>query len=429
MKYPLLVLAALLPFSVFSQSATSLKVNAQRIDQRLAGLAQSSQTPGGDNARVAYTNADIQGRTYFIGLMKKAGLDVHIDNAGNLIGKRAGKDPAKKPIAFGSHIDMVPAGGNYDGCVGSVGALEVIDVLNENQIRTEHPLEVMIFSNEEGGTVGSGALVGHLDADGLKARSQSGLTMGEGINAIGGNPEGIGQIRRNKGDLAAFVELHIEQGGILETENKNIGVVEGIVGINHWEVTINGMANHAGTTPMNMRHDALLAAAKLIIAVNEVVTSTEGRQVGTIGKITAQPGAYNVIPGKVVMGLEIRDLSYEKIGKLFQEVERRAEAIAKASGTTISFVPQFGPAKPALAAKSIQDKIVNAAKSLGLSYKYMQSGAGHDAQEMALIAPIGMIFVPSVGGISHSPKEFSKSADIANGVNVLLQTILALDYD
>ena len=180
---------------------------------------------------------------------------------------------------------------------------------------------------------------------------------------------------------------------------------------------------------MNMRHDALLASAKLIVAVNEVINSYEGKQVGTIGKIAAQPGAYNVIPGKVTMWLEIRDLSYDKIWTLFRDIEKKAADIAASSGTSITFVHQANESKPALTEKIIQQTIAAAAKALGFTTKPMQSGAGHDSQEMALIAPVGMIFIPSIGGISHSPKEFSKAGDIANGANVLLQTILKLDKE
>ena len=358
--------------------------------------------------------------------MKKTGLDVSIDAAGNIIGKRNGKNPNLKPIGFGSHIDMVPDGGNYDGCVGSISALEIIEILNENKITTDHPLEVIIFSNEENVIVGSSALAGNLTAENLKDVSHIGLTIAEGTKAIGGNPEKIKTAARKKGDLSAFLELHIEQGGILDKENIQIGIVEGIVGIAHWEVTVTGFANHAGTTPMNLRHDALLAAAKLIVAVNEVVTSYEGRQVGTVGKIAVQPGAYNVIPGKVIFGLEIRDLSSDKILKLFHDIEKKATEIAINSGTKISF-QQTNDSKPAITEKAIQDKIIQSAKTLGLTYKYIQSGAGHDSQEVAVIAPMGMIFVPSVDGISHSPKEFTKPIDMANGANVLLQTILAMD--
>ncbi len=404
-----------------------LSVNGQRIERRIFELAKFGKDENGRGYRVAYTNGDIEGRAWFMDLMKKAGLNPTIDAAGNIIGKRKGKNPSLKPIAFGSHIDMVPDGGNYDGTLGSISALEVIEILNENKVVTEHPLEVIVFANEEGGTIGSMAMAGHLTAEGLQQKSQSGLTQAEGIKFIGGNPDAIQSCIRKKGDIHAWIELHIEQGGILEKENIQIGVVEGIVGIVHWEVTVEGFANHAGTTPMNMRQDALLAASKFIIAVNEVANSVKGNQVGTVGKIAIQPDAYNVIPGKAVLGLEIRDLSSDKIEMLFREMEKRAAPIASDTKTKISFERQANESKPALTDKKLQQTINASAKALGFTTKFMQSGAGHDSQEIALIAPVAMIFIPSVGGISHSPKEFSTATDMGNGANVLLQTILQLD--
>jgi len=427
MKIIFISLLTLVSFIAFTQS--TIKVSERRIEERILELAKFGKDSMGRNYRVAFTKGDQEGRAWFTNLMKKVGLQVSIDYAGNIIGIRKGKNPSLKPISFGSHIDMVPDGGNYDGCVGSIGALEIIDVLKENKIITEHPLEVIIFSNEEGGTIGSMAMAGHLTEEGLKQKSQSGLTIAEGIKAVGGNPDSIQYSIRKKGDIKAFLELHIEQGGILEKANLQIGVVEGIVGIVHWEVTINGFANHAGTTPMNIRQDALLAAAKLIIAVNEVMNSVPGKQVGTIGKLAALPGAYNVIPGKVTLGLEIRDLSSAKIEELFRAIEKRAAIIASTSGTKITFQRQANESKPALTEKILQEKIAASAKALGFTYKLMQSGAGHDAQEIAWIAPVGMIFVPSVGGISHSPKEFTKAVDMANGANVLLQTISKMDKE
>lgn len=405
-----------------------LKVNGQRIESRIMELAKFGRDEKGHGYRVAYTKGDIAGRNWFIELMKKAGLDVSIDAGGNIIGKRKGKNQSLKPIAFGSHIDMVPDGGNYDGTLGSISALEIIEILNENKLVTDHPLEVIIFGNEEGGLVGSKAMAGLLNDEGLGKVSQSGLIMAEGIKAIGGNPNNIQSCIRKKGDLHAFVELHIEQGGILENENIQIGVVEGIVGMMDWDVTIEGFANHAGATPMNIRKDALLAASKLVVAVNEVVNGVQGRQVGTVGKISSFPGASNVIPGKVVMSLEIRDLSMEKVEMLFAEVQKRADLIASESKTKISFQPQF-VIKPALSNNLLQDKINSTAKGLGFTTKFMQSGAIHDSQNMSLIAPMAMIFVPSVGGISHSPNEFTKAEDMTNGANVLLNTILTADKE
>ena len=319
------------------KAGAGLSVNGQRIESRIFELAKFGRDESGHGHRVAYTKGDIEGRAWFMDLMKKAGLDPTIDAAGNIIGKRKGKNQTLRPIGFGSHIDMVPDGGNYDGTLGSISALEIIEILNENNIVTEHSLEVIIFGNEEGGTIGSKAMVGGLTSDGLQQKSQSGLTMAEGIKAIGGTPDNIQSCIRKKGDFHAWVELHIEQGGILEKEKIQIGVVEGIVGIVHWEVTVEGFANHAGSTPMNMRQDALLAASKFILTVKEVINSVKGNQVGTVGKISVTPGAYNVIPGKVVLGLEIRDLSSKKIEMLFSEIEKRAATIAKEFKTTISF--------------------------------------------------------------------------------------------
>jgi N-carbamoyl-L-amino-acid hydrolase len=407
----------------------SLRVNGLRIETRISELAKFGCDNTGHCYRVAYSTGDIEGRAWFMDLMKKADLDPTIDSAGNIIGKRKGKNPSLKPIAFGSHIDTVPDGGNYDGTVGSISALEVIEVLNENNISTEHPLEVIIFSNEEGGLIGSRAMVGQLTEQVLKQISQSGLVMADGIKAIGGNPDDIQSSVRKKGEIHAFLELHIEQGGILENENLQIGVVKGIVGILQCLITIEGFANHAGTTPMKQRKDALLAASKLIVEVNEVINSVPGDQVGTVGKIEAYPGAYNVISGKVIIGLEIRDLSWDKIEMLLSEIEKRAETLATETKTKISFIREASFSPPALSDKSLQQKIDKSAKSLGLKTKFMQSGAGHDSQEMAIIAPIGMIFVPSVGGISHSPKEFTKGKDMTNGANVLLQTILSVDKE
>ena len=409
------------------KTGAGLAVNGKRIEQRIFELAKFGVDEKGRGYRVAYTKGDLEGRAWFMELMKKAGLNPTIDAAGNIIGKRKGKNNSLKPIGFGSHIDMVPDGGNYDGTLGSISALEVIEILNENNVFTEHPLEVIIFANEEGGTIGSKAMCEGLTKEGLQQKSQSGLTHAEGIKALGGNPDHLELCKRNKGDFHAWLELHIEQGGILEKEKIQIGVVEGIVGIVHWEVTVEGFANHAGATQMNMRQDALLAASKFIVAVNEVITSVKGTQVGTVGKIAVQPGAYNVIPGKVILGLEIRDLNADKIEMLFAAIEKRAAIIAKDSKTKISFERQPNESKPALTDKKLQQTINTTAKSLGFSTKFMQSGAGHDSQHIAKIAPAAMIFIPSIGGISHSPKEFSTAKDMENGANVLLQTILSLD--
>lgn len=359
--------------------------------------------------------------------MEEAELEVSTDFAGNIIGKKPGKNPKLKPIAFGSHIDEVPNGGDYDGPVGSMGAIEVVRTLNEKGIETQHPLEVIIFTNEEGGVVGSRAMVGALSKEALEVVSNSGMTQSEGIKLLGGNPERIPELNKNQGDLAAFLELHIEQGGNLYNEKLNIGVVEGIVAIEWWDFTFKGKANHAGTTPMNMRRDPMLPAARFVLAVNEIVNSYEGRQVGTVGKIQAFPGAGNVIPGEVKVTVELRDLSSEKIWKIYSDIESKAKSLAAESQTELDIKHIEVASKPALADPMIREIIQSQAEKLGFSTKSLPSGAGHDAQEMARIAPMGMIFIPSKDGISHAPDEFSTKEDIANGANVLLHTILELD--
>jgi beta-ureidopropionase / N-carbamoyl-L-amino-acid hydrolase len=418
-------LLALLPAAA-AQSPSSVRVNGQRIHEHLKELSKFGANPQGGVSRVAYSEADLQGRNYAISLMKQAGLDVHIDDAGNIVGTRPGTGTGLKPLLIGSHIDSVPMGGNYDGDVGSLSAIEVAQALQEKKIMLRHPLEVIIFQNEEGGTVGSQALGEGLDEKHLNLVSNSGKTIRDGTRIVGGDPERLVSARRQPGNIAGYFELHIEQGGSLEREKIDIGVVEGIVGILHSDVTIEGFANHAGTTPMDQRRDALLSAARFIEKVNQVVASVPGRQVGTVGWIKVEPGAYNVIPGKVVLGLELRDLDEEKFVSLFKQIQTEAEGLGRQNQTRFTFTEPV-VSHPALTDKSFQKLIDETARSLGFTTKVMPSGAGHDAQEIARLGPVGMIFIPSIGGISHSPKEFSRPQDIENGANVLLQTVLAFD--
>jgi N-carbamoyl-L-amino-acid hydrolase len=410
----------------FSPSQSTLRINTPRLIEHLKALAEFGKNPQGGVSRLAYSDADRQGRAYVLDLMRAAKLDVTVDAAANIIGRRAGSDKTLPPLLFGSHIDSVPEGGNYDGNVGSLGAIEVAQTLFENNITTRHPIEVIIFQNEEGGLIGSRGIDGELTEKELDLVSRSGKTIRDGIAFLGGDPNKLSSVARKRGSIAAYLELHIEQGGILEHEKIDIGVVEGIVGINWWDVTIEGFANHAGTTPMNQRQDALLAAAKFIEAVNRVVTSIPGRQVGTVGRIQALPGAPNVIPGKVVLSLELRDLDAAKINLLYEKIRAESEQIATTSNTKFDF-KEINVNIPAPTDPRIREFIAASAKELNLSTKLMPSGAGHDAQDMARLAPVGMIFVPSIGGISHSPREFSRPEDIANGANVLLHTLLKLD--
>jgi len=358
--------------------------------------------------------------------MREAQLEVRLDAAANIVGRRAGSAPSLKPIIIGSHIDSVPEGGNYDGQVGSMGAIEVAQVLAESRVTLRHPLEVVIWQNEEGGLWGSHAATAELTAAELATVSRSGKTIREGITFLGGDVDKLASTRRRKGDVAAYLELHIEQGGTLDKEKLQIGIVEGIVGIKQWDVTIEGFANHAGTTAMAERRDAMLTAARFTEAVNRIVRSVPGRQVGTVGRIQAFPGAPNVVPGKVTLTLELRDLDGGKIAMLFKRIEAEAKKLGALNGTTFAF-HQFTDNVPAPTNLKLRAMIGSAAKDLGYSYRALPSGAGHDAQDLAQICPVGMIFVPSVKGISHAPSEFSRPEDIERGANVLLHTLLKLD--
>lgn len=412
--------------TVLAQSP-QISADPERMEQRIQALGQFGTNRDGGVSRVAFSDADIAGREYIKDLMRDAGLNVRVDTAGNIIGRREGSEEGLAPIMFGSHIDSVPGGGNYDGDVGVIGAIEVAQMLHERGMVTRHPIEVVSFTDEEGGLTGSRAMTGTLGDGTLDVMSHSGMTIRDGIRHIGGDPNRLDLAVRKPGEIAAFIELHIEQGGILDETGVNIGVVEGIVGIRWWDVTIEGFANHAGTTPMDKRWDAMVTAAELTLAINRIATDLPGRQVATVGRIQAFPGAPNVIPGEVVMSLEIRDLDAVKIQQVFDLIEAEAGRIADARFTPIRFNELDVASPPAPTDEQMRRIISASADDLGMSFRLMPSGAGHDAQDIASIAPTGMIFVPSKDGISHSPKEFTSADDMANGASVLFRTVVAID--
>ena len=410
------------------RAPSGVRINAARLERRLEGLSVYGRPASGTFAdgvsRVAYSDADVAGRKYAMEAMRDAGLQPRIDPAGNIFGARAGMDLSLPAILFGSHIDSVPNGGNFDGDVGSLSAIEVMQTLEEHQVSTKHPLEVVIWSNEEN-LVGSPAAAGGLD-ESVLSRVYNGIRMEDGLRKIGGDPTRLAEARIAPHSFCCYLELHIEQGGTLDKTKIPIGVVEGIVSIDEYEVEFHGFANHAGTTPMPERRNALLAAAKLVEAVQDVVTRDPGRQVGTVGQLLVSPNAHNVVPGLVKLSIELRDLSAEKIARLGDEIQRRAQEIARQTGTEVQ-IKKVDHDPPAMADPEIQAKIEQAAAGLGLKTLRLPSGAGHDAQWMARLAPMGMIFIPSIGGISHSPKELTSWQDCANGANVLLETVLLLD--
>lgn len=410
-------------------------VNQARLRVMLEKLSQYGRPAevgfAGGVTRLGFSEEDLAARAYIIGMMKDAGLEVRIDPAGNIFGRRAGTDNNLPVLLFGSHIDSVPHGGNFDGDVGSMGALEVIRALNEHGIRTRHPLEMVIWVNEEGhhfGKVlfGSSAAAGLLPPDVLSRRDDQGLTVADWLRRYGQDPARFAEAKLKPGSLAAYLELHIEQGAVLDEAKVPIGIVQGIVGISWWTCTATGFANHAGTTPMDRRQDALAAAARAALAVREEVRAEQGRQVGTVGYVKVEPGARNIIPGRVEFPVELRDLDSAKVRRIWERIQKRFEQIAREEKVKIECEPLQSD-EPALTDPMIQSVVREAATAAGLKTMDLPSGAGHDAQQMAHLAPVGMIFVPSRGGISHSPLEFTEWRDAANGAEVLYRTILLLD--
>jgi N-carbamoyl-L-amino-acid hydrolase len=401
-------------------------LDAARLNRHLKELSVFGANPQGGVSRTAFSDADKGGRAWVMDRMRAARLDVSMDVAGNIFGRRAGTDASLKPIVFGSHIDSVPEGGNYDGTVGVLSSIEVAQSFAEQNVRTRHPIEIVIWTNEEGGLYGSRAVSGQLTAAEMSNVSWSGKTIADGMAFLGGAPDRIAEARRQPGDIAAYLELHIEQGGNLERDRVNIGIVEGIVGIRQWNVVISGMQNHAGTTPMGQRHDAVLSAARFAEMVNRVVRAEPGQQVGTVGRIQAFPGAPNVIAGRVEATLELRDLDAAKTQRLYDAIAAEAKRIGEQNGTTFAFTSRHENV-PAPSDPRVRQMIADASRELGYTTRVMPSGAGHDAQAMAVLGPMGMIFIPSIGGISHSPKEFSTEEDIVRGARVLMGAVLRAD--
>jgi beta-ureidopropionase / N-carbamoyl-L-amino-acid hydrolase len=416
------------------------RTDAARLRSQLERLSVFGRPAGGTFAdgvsRIAYTEADVAGRAYVTSLMRDAGLTPRIDPAGNIFARLQAssngqpRQPDNLPILVGSHIDSVPNGGNFDGDLGSLAAIEAVRALAAAGARTRHPLEVVVWAEEEGAAFGrslsgSRAVAGDFPSSEL-ALVVDGVAKADAIRRIGGDPSRFEEARRPPASLHTYLELHIEQGGTLERTGIPIGVVEGIVSLERYDVTVRGFANHAGTTLMNERQDALFAAAQLILAIREIVTREPGRQVGTVGKIEVTPNAANVIPGAVKHTIDLRDLDPAKLARLATEIRERAAAIASVTRTEIE-IARLTHHDPALAAPGVQQAIAGSAEALGLKWVRMPSGAGHDAQMAARLGPMGMIFVPSVGGISHSPRELTTWEDCARGADVLLRSILAVD--
>ena len=405
-------------------------IDATRLSRSLQELGAIGESPLGMQ-RVAFSPADVAGREYAMSLMRRAGMDTRIDAGGNVIGRKAGSDPRLPAIAMGSHTDTVPSGGKYDGALGVMAAIECVQTLTDSNRELRHPVEVVIFANEEGTRfhrwlIGSRAMAGMLENEDLNAVDDDGVGLGPCLADIGGDLTRIHEAARKSGDLAAYFELHIEQGPTLHQSGTPIGVVTAITGRAVFEVEITGKANHAGTTPMSARNDALVSASRLVLAVQRLAGESEVCRVATTGTIQAHPNAVNVIPGSVRIGIEFRDPEMDALAAAESELRRAAAAVAAEDGVGMEIRRQrFTPPVPVQ--PKLQAMVEEAARQCGLATEKLPSGAGHDAQAIASIADMAMIFVPSVDGISHAPEEFSTPEDCANGAQVLLNLVLLAD--
>ena len=398
-------------------------IQKERLAKDFEAMARLTNVGDGIN-RLAFTDADWAGRQYIVDRMIDAGLTVEADGFGNVIGYKAGKNPDLPVVMVGSHTDSVPNGGNYDGVVGVLSAIEAVRSMTEDNVEHDHTIAVVDFMCEESSrfgaaTLGSKAMRGELTLDDLhRLVDKKGISIYEALQSRNLNPDGIETMEYTR-PVKAFTEIHIEQGKVLEHEQKKIGIVTGIAAPERFYVTIRGNADHSGATPMNLRHDALCGASKIILGIEEIASMQEEPPVvGTVGVVEVVPGAMNVIPGAVKLGVDIRSISKvarDSVGTLIKEF---IDVTAEKRGLSYTIEP-IAQDHPVAMHPAMIREIEEAVKSVGVDYMTMPSGAGHDAMHWADVVPTGMIFIPCREGISHNPSEFTDLADIITGAKVL----------
>ncbi len=402
-----------------------MRIDAPRLHAALAELATIGATAGGGVTRLALSAEDRAGRDTLRGWMEDAGLEVRVDDFGTMTGRRQGRE-AGPAVLLASHLDSVRQGGRYDGPLGVLAALEVVRTLNDHGVETRRPIEVVNWTNEEGvrfepAMIASGAVAGRFERDYVYNRTdRDGKRFEDELKQIGY----LGEEANRPGPAAAYLELHIEQGPVLEDAGVAVGVVEGIVGITWAEVTISGHADHAGPSPMPLRHDALAAAARLVVGVERFARETSGA-VGTVGRLAVEPNSINTIPGKAVFSVDFRHRDGRLLDKLVARLEAMAALEADLRGVEIA-VDRFWTSEPTPFAPEVVAAVQAAADELGISTRPLWSGAGHDAKYAQELCPSGMVFVRSANGLSHSEAEFSSPEDIEAGANVLLHAALRL---
>lgn len=404
-------------------------INPDRLWDRLMQLSKIGPQEAGGVTRLSFSPEERAAKNLVAGFMKEAGLAVREDEVGNLIGRKEGKNPEAPVVLVGSHLDSVPNGGNFDGPLGVLSGVEILQAMHEQGIETEHPVEVIAFTDEEGtrfgyGMIGSRGIAGLLRRSELEMRDEAGISIAEAMEKSGLDPAHIEGAAREPGSVKAYVELHIEQGKVLESRGLSVGVVSGVAGPLWLKFVLEGEAGHAGATPMSMRRDPLAAAAQVMLAI-EREAAREEISVGTVGKLQVFPGGVNIIPGRVEFTLDLRDVDVAVRDKVEQAIMQEAEAICERRGIRLQ-VELLQRIDPAVCSTEIQSAIREACAAEGLETITLPSGAGHDCMQLTGLCPVGMIFARSKDGISHNPAEYTSKEDCANGAKVLYRTVLSL---
>jgi N-carbamoyl-L-amino-acid hydrolase len=407
-----------------------VRINLRRLRQDLEALGEIGKTPEGGVWRSSFSEADMEARRWYLTRIEEAALTHRVDAAGNIYARLGDGSPV---VIAGSHLDSVPNGGRFDGALGVMAAFECLRSIKDHGVHTKLPIEAVAFTDEEGrfgGFIGSFAVIGTMTYEEiLRRRDLRGMPLADAMRHVGLDPTKISEAQRLPTDIRAYLELHIEQGPILESIGVPIGVVQGIVAGSRTWITFGGRADHAGTTPMAMRKDAFLGAAEFGLRAREMVlTEGSGSTVGTVGVVDLRPGASNIVPETAFLTLDLRDISWDVLQRLLERVGVLAHEIADKWGLEVT-IERMRISESAEMSPSIQVVIDEVARDLGHKTHWMNSGAGHDAQVMAKITDAGMIFVPSHQGRSHSPAEFTDWDQIENGANVLLNTLLRLAND
>ncbi|AMQ21806.1 Zn-dependent hydrolase [Geobacillus sp. JS12] len=404
-------------------------IQGERLWQRLMELGEVGKKPSGGVTRLSFTAEERRAKDLVASYMREAGLFVYEDAAGNLIGRKEGANPDAPVVLVGSHLDSVYNGGCFDGPLGVLAGVEVVQAMNEHGVVTHHPIEVVAFTDEEGarfrfGMIGSRAMAGTLPPEALECRDAEGISLAEAMKQAGLDPDRLPQAARKPGTVKAYVELHIEQGRVLEEAGLPVGIVTGIAGLIWVKFTIEGKAEHAGATPMSLRRDPMAAAAQIITVIEEEARRT-GTTVGTVGQLHVYPGGINVIPERVEFVLDLRDLKAEVRDQVWNDIASRAETIAKERNVRLT-TERLQEMAPVLCSDEVKRAAEAACQKLGYPPFWLPSGAAHDGVQLAPLCPIGMIFVRSQDGVSHSPAEWSTKEDCAAGAEVLYHTVWQL---